>query len=628
MKYRVEQTLQYCAKNSALLEIIARTCFRWLCGNENLFEENQPAFKNDQKRLQNLVIRTIKNGASIHFILQNPNVSIPYFSQDETNRLLTHVKATLLSYESIYRALEPSEQQRLKLSFTNDVIENSMVRITEDSKITRIIFDLGIKFKSTHPTVGKIAKPFIAIETPGSGIGDFNDEFNYILSKAAPKHDFEQQKGVYLSKAMHLIEEFRHHSELRKDTSVSLAVLATRHYMAENNSHHNHEIPEAASVQLLVTNQCTTRCKMCDHYKIFQKKEELTDSEIFCVLDMIHHMGTRFVIISGGEPLARESLVDILNHAKKIDLKVGLLTNGVKLDYSPIEKLLAETIADICCWVQLSIDSFNPETYESIRGGNHLECALSSLHSLLKAGLSNVEVCVTIQKDNIGEVLGMLERRSEILPPSVPLRFKFAHGPVNGRDFLFSENQLDLLIKSISQQDLNYSNWDYLISMIDNHHFDHRNMPYGKPLESKMKDFAIRGYMCHALRLTCKINANGNVYPCCFLFDDNFADSQIRSNYFLGSLRSKHAGRVLSPYSHGADNLLKNIWCKSDKLNTLRKSILPVDSEACVYCTRHFYQNDFINKLWHLLDEGKLFGLSVELTQHISMDQEPGGFWV
>ena len=627
-KYRVEETLDYCAKQGASLEIIARTCFRWLCGDENLFGKDQEAFIKDQKRLQDLIIRAIEGGASIHFILQNANISIPYFTQVETDRLHTHVKAALQSYETIHDRLNIEHQELLRLSFTNDVIENSMVRLTEGSRIARIIFDLGIKFKSPHPTVGKISKPFIVIESFGSEIGDFNDEFNYTVGKATLQDDYNEQKGIHLSEAIHLIENYRHHSPLRKDTSASLAAFAARHYLAEIHSDINHKIPEPACVQLLVTNRCTTKCKMCDHFKLFRKGNELADSEINCVLDMIHHMGTRFVVISGGEPLAHDSLAEILKHAKRLGLNVGLLTNGVKPDGEHIEKSLADVIADSCSWVQLSIDSFNTETYEQIRGGRHLNSARSSLDSLLKAGLSKIEVCVTIQKDNISEVTRMLEKSSEILPSSVPIRFKFAHGPINGRDFLFSREQLDSLIKSIPPGDLNRSNWGYLLTMINDKHFDIANLPLGKPLESKMEEFATRDYVCHALRLTCKINADGNVYPCCFLFDDNFSNSRIRNDYFLGSLRSKNTGRVLSPYSHHADNLLQRIWCQNDKLNGLRNFTLPVDRKACIYCTRHFYQNDFLNKLWRLFDEGKLFGLAQELSASVSMNQEPEGFWV
>lgn len=612
-KYRVEETIQYLSERNLHLEIIGRTCFRWLCGDENIFESNKLAFLENLKLQQDRLCRAVRDGSTIHFIIQNPNISVPFFNEEDNQRLRQHAHAAIASYETINSKLAEVDKQKVKLSFTNEVIENSMSRLMEGEYIIRLIFDLSIKFKSPNVPLEKISKPFLVFESNKSGIDEFREEFDFILSKSIPKTVFDNSARQGYEKVNSIISSYPHYSKLRGDECRKMAPVAARHFLAENNSPIVEKTPPPLSIQLLVTNQCTTQCKMCDHYKLFNPIDELDYEELKCTFDCIKDMGTNSVILSGGEPLARRELFDLLVYGKSIGISIGLLTNGVRRGGRSINSEEAKIISDTCSWIQMSIDSFDENIYTTIRGNQPLKTALNSLNEIVSTGYSNIEICFTIQKDNITEIPSISTRIRELIPPSVPIRFKFAHGPSNGREYLCSETELRNAIRKFPKNDRR-TNLDYLLSMISNEYFDYEGLSLGVPLKKTMVRFRSKGYTCQALRLSCKIDANGDIYPCCFLFDDNLASSDIRGRSRIGSVRSSPSGRVTSPLIGKLDNALSMAWQDSEVRKHYIHSILPVTPEACSACTRHFYQNEYLNELFKVFNEFRYYGIAEKLV--------------
>jgi MoaA/NifB/PqqE/SkfB family radical SAM enzyme len=637
-KYRVENTLDHLAQHQDMhLEIIARTCFRWLCGDETKLIEDPADFREQQRMLQDKLRVAVQKGSTIHFVLQNPKRRIPYFNDQQNERLHHHGQLAIESFEIVLQRLTEHDRARFNMSFIDDVVENSMTRLVEKSHVARLIFDISIRFKST----GHVSKPFLLFESSGNGIDEFKQEFEHLLSLAIPKSqydqlsEYEQKVAEGKQAADAIIESYKFHSRLRKDESRTLAKVLARHYLATTKPELTQTIPPPVSVQLLVTNECTTKCQMCSHHLLhtLYGQDEMNDDEIRYTLEYIRDIGTRNIIISGGEPLARSRIWDILRYSRQIGLNVGLLTNGVKRDGATLSRDEALVLRETCSWVQLSIDSFNPETYKAIRHYDYCQKVLESLNVLVEVGVEGIEVCMTIQKDNIDELTTGVDRILQAVPPSVPIRCKFAHGPVSGQDFLFSDEQLRKLLLRISRTRTRL-NFDYLMTMMEKGYFDREGLLKGRPLEKKMRAYQSQGYRCHALRLTCKIDANGDVYPCCFLFDDNNARSSMRSKYKIGSLRSENTGLV-KPLdyvraSDGScfqlDNPLTRIWQSNEALNSLRNQILPVDAEACSYCTRHFYQNEYLNQLYGAYSKYDRFGIAERFAQEGETSAE--NMWV
>jgi MoaA/NifB/PqqE/SkfB family radical SAM enzyme len=367
---------------------------------------------------------------------------------------------------------------------------------------------------------------------------------------------------------------------------------------------------------------------MCDHYNICKRNvRELSFHEINYIVDCIKEIGTNSIVISGGEPLARSDFFDIIEYIYENELHSGLLTNGIKDENGicrPITKNEARKIAEYISWIQLSIDSFKKDTYKTIRGKDYLDLVLQTLVQLTIVNYKNIEITYIIQKSNIDEIItcreDFEERLSDVIDIyfknevkeillkqlfKIPIRFKFAHGPVDGISYLCEEENLKTLLSSFP----NNSNFDYINLMIEEGFFNIKDIANGKPLANRM-NFLEKNNKCFAMRFSCKIDSYGDIYPCCFLFDDNNSNSDFRSKYKIGSMRSDKTN-----VAHGPKNNLR-LALSSKEYRELIDKRLPIDPEACTYCTRHFYQNEFLNNIFEIYDKNKEYKLVEDIIEN------------
>lgn len=91
---------------------------------------------------------------------------------------------------------------------------------------------------------------------------------------------------------------------------------------------------------------------------------------------------------SGGEATLRKDLVRLLQFASGMGLRNVLLTNGTRIDDA-----LASAIVDTCFEIQISLDGFDSETNDPIRGKETFAAILSGLSSLATARSAAASRC-------------------------------------------------------------------------------------------------------------------------------------------------------------------------------------------------------------------------------------------
>ena len=169
-------------------------------------------------------------------------------------------------------------------------------------------------------------------------------------------------------------------------------------------------------LRISVMDRCNFRCPYCmpketfhDRYRFLRTSERLGFNEVVRVARAGVELGVRKVRLTGGEPLLRPRLAELVGELSLIEgiEDIALTTNGVLL-----AQHAAELKANGLCRVTVSLDSLDPDVFASMSGGfGGLEDVLHGIEVALEAGLGPVKVNTVVRRgSNDHTVLPLLER--------------------------------------------------------------------------------------------------------------------------------------------------------------------------------------------------------------------------
>jgi radical SAM protein with 4Fe4S-binding SPASM domain len=158
-----------------------------------------------------------------------------------------------------------------------------------------------------------------------------------------------------------------------------------------------------------VTRECNMKCSHC-YINATEKKldNELTTKEAKELIDQIYEVSAPLLILSGGEPLLRPDIFELINYGSKKGLKMGLGSNGSLIDEAAARKLKEAGIAT----VSISLDSNIPAQHDEFRGvAGAWEKAVEACKALRKNNvLVQVNATLTQQNyDQIDDVMSLAE---------------------------------------------------------------------------------------------------------------------------------------------------------------------------------------------------------------------------
>jgi cyclic pyranopterin phosphate synthase len=148
-------------------------------------------------------------------------------------------------------------------------------------------------------------------------------------------------------------------------------------------------------LRISVTDRCNLRCVYClpEEGVVFRPREEiLSFEEIARVSAVARSLGVRAVRFTGGEPLVRRNLVELVRQVAAVGFDdVSLTTNGTGL--ARLGGALAEAGLRR---VNVSCDSLRPERYRRIRRRGELGVVLEAMDAAEAAGLRPLKVNVVV----------------------------------------------------------------------------------------------------------------------------------------------------------------------------------------------------------------------------------------
>ena len=164
--------------------------------------------------------------------------------------------------------------------------------------------------------------------------------------------------------------------------------------MLENVVKDKYERP-ILSLRITLTNRCNVNCLYCHHDGMVRSKDEMTADELYTICKIAKKIGVRKIHLSGGEPLLKKDIVEIVEKIASLGFKdISMTTNGILLEK------YAQDLKDAGLnRVNVSLDTLNRETFEFITKKDYLEDAKAGILKAVEVGLYPVKINMVIMKD-------------------------------------------------------------------------------------------------------------------------------------------------------------------------------------------------------------------------------------
>lgn len=161
------------------------------------------------------------------------------------------------------------------------------------------------------------------------------------------------------------------------------------------------------------TRACNLRCRHCGSDCTVPKPGELSTEEIKAAFKSIasdYDARSIMVAVTGGEPLLRKDLFEVMDYAHGLGFPWGMVTNGMLVDNEIIEKCRRAGMST----VTVSVDGL-AETHEYIRRGGSFEQTIEALKLFKNSGhFSVVQATTCVSQYNVADLPGLYELFSRL----------------------------------------------------------------------------------------------------------------------------------------------------------------------------------------------------------------------
>ncbi len=164
------------------------------------------------------------------------------------------------------------------------------------------------------------------------------------------------------------------------------------------------------SLRISITNRCNVDCIYCHHDGMLESSSEMTPDEIYEICRIAKKLGVEKIRLSGGEPLVRPDIVEIVEKINSLDFKdISITTNGIFL-----EKFAQDLVDAGLDRVNVSLDTLDEETYQMIVGKNVLQRVKDGIVKSCEVGMYPVKINMVVMNNiNNDEIMDMFEFTKE-----------------------------------------------------------------------------------------------------------------------------------------------------------------------------------------------------------------------
>jgi MoaA/NifB/PqqE/SkfB family radical SAM enzyme len=172
------------------------------------------------------------------------------------------------------------------------------------------------------------------------------------------------------------------------------------------------ERPFPSVVDINLTSKCNQKCVYCEIGQGVVRSEKteknvLDLNDLKWILDQMHQEKIPTLILQGGEPFLFRDLFPVIEYASKLGIDIVITTNGMQIPKLRDDEL--NILKKAHCSLTVSIDSFNRETENLIRGvTNAFDNAVNGIKILIKHEIP-VTIGTVITKYNYQDIANLVK---------------------------------------------------------------------------------------------------------------------------------------------------------------------------------------------------------------------------
>lgn len=198
-----------------------------------------------------------------------------------------------------------------------------------------------------------------------------------------------------------------------------------------------------------ITNKCNLNCLHCYNESSSEKDEFLKIEDILSVIEGGKKYGLEKIILSGGEILLFKNIIDELETIINVTPKLGItvLTNGTMLSRSYISFFKKHNIN-----LQLSLDGYNAETNDYIRGVGNFDLTISKLEMIKQMDFNDkTSINVVLNKINCNNIRDFYEIAQKFEIETLGFNFMNKMGRAKDNNLQMSNAQVCMVVNEIEK---------------------------------------------------------------------------------------------------------------------------------------------------------------------------------
>jgi len=145
------------------------------------------------------------------------------------------------------------------------------------------------------------------------------------------------------------------------------------------------------SLRISLTQRCNFKCFFCHQEGEHNPGPELTLNEVEQIVSIAQELGIKYIKLTGGEPLLRKDIVEVVRRIRPHVEEVSMTTNASRL--APLAKSLKEAGL---ARVNISLHTLNPDKFKKITGVDKIQEVEAGIVEAIRRGLTPVKLNMVV----------------------------------------------------------------------------------------------------------------------------------------------------------------------------------------------------------------------------------------